>query len=296
MAAGETTTGSLTDALPDVVSDARIVKEQVKPGTWQRTCDVKRQTPNTGLSWSEFALSQVSGQDITETTTNQNFQQLQGTLQSVEPTMSQIIIKVTDRTYWKIAGVVKSKFGTLGMNAMMRKKDEDYLATFSTFATTASPGSGNPLSFGHVAAAVSNCTSNATEPTDAQVFTVLHGFQIKDIQDEVLAGVGTYTIPKGMTEDTFRRGFRGTVANSNVFEDGNITISSSDANGATHSREGVIAVEGMTLKTKTDYDLYYGGGAGVISLVDEYAFAERKSGSTQVWAYLHKSDATAPTS
>jgi hypothetical protein len=52
----------------------------------------------------------------------------------------------------------------------------------------------------------------------------------------------------------------------------------------------------MDLKVETDRDLYFGGGADVISLANEYAFAERKSGTTQVWAYLHKSDATAPTS
>ncbi|KKK95092.1 hypothetical protein LCGC14_2676260, partial [marine sediment metagenome] len=81
-----------------------------------------------------------------------------------------------------------------------------------------------------------------------------------------------------------------------VFEDGNITVTSSNANGATHSREGVIAAVGMEIKKETDRDLHFGGGADVISLVSEIAFAERKSGSTQVWAYRHLSDATSPTS
>lgn len=295
MAVGETHTGSLTDALPSIIADARIVKENA--GTWQRTCDVRRQKPNTGLNWQEFALSQIAAQDITETTNNRNFQQLAGTLFSVVPTMSQIIIKVTDKTFRNLSSIVIGKFGSLTGNAMNRKDDEDYLALFSTFATTASPGAGNPLSFGHIAAAKSNITSNTTEPSLAQVFSVLHGFQIKDIQDEVLAGVGTYTIPEGMTADVFKMGFSGTVAGSNVFEDGNITIdSNTDAPGATHSREGVVAIVGMDIKKETDRDLYFGGGADVISLVSEKAFAERKSGTTQVWAYLHLSDATAPTS
>ncbi len=298
MASGETTTGSLSDALPSVFAGARIVKEFA--GTWRRTCDVKRQQPGTGLNWQEFALLQLSGQDITETTNNQNFQQLQGTLFQIEPTMSQIIIKMTDRLYRKIAPVVKEKFGALGGNAMNRKEDEDYLSLFSTFATTNSPGSGNPMSFGYISSAVVNCTSNVTETTDTQVFTVLHGRQIKDIADEVVAGVGTYTVPMGMSEEVFRRGFRGTVANSNVFEDGNITVDATpNANGATHAREGVVACIGMEIKKDTDRDLYFGGGADVISLVEEYAFAERKSGTsgtTQVWAYRHQSDATSPTS
>ena len=79
---------------------------------------------------------------------------------------------------------------------MARKQDEDYLALFSGFATTSSPGSGNPVSFGHISAAVKNCTSNTTEPSAGdEIFGVLHGFQIKDIQDEIQAGIGTYNIP-----------------------------------------------------------------------------------------------------
>jgi hypothetical protein len=56
---------------------------------------------------------------------------------------------------------------------------------------------------------------------------------------------------------------------------------------------------GMSLKRATDRDHYFGGGADVIILTDEYAFAENKSGTagtTQVFCYAHTSDATAPTS
>lgn len=292
---GETTSGSLSTALPSIVADCRIVKEF--EGTWRRTCDIKKQMEGTGLSWQEFSLNQLTRSDITETTRNENFQQLSGSLQSIEPTMNQILIKITDRTYRKLQKVVTDKFGGLAGNAMARGDDEDYLALFSGFSTTASPGTGNPISFGHIAAAKNNITSNVTEPSMMEVYSVLHGFHIKDIQDEVLAGVGTYTVPTGMTEDVFRKGFQGTVAGSNVFEDGNITVDSTpDANSATHSKEGVIAAVGMEVKTETDRDIYFGGGADVISMTNEIAFAERQSGSTQVWAYRHLADATAPTS
>ena len=281
--------------MPSIVADCRLVKEFA--GSWRRTCDIKRQEEGTGLNWTEFSLNQLERSAISETQTNNNFQQLTGTLQSIEPTMNQIIIKITDRTYRKLAKVVSSKFGSLGGNAMARGDDEDYLSLFSTFATTNSPGTGNPMSFGYVSSAVTNITSNVTEPSDAAVNTVLHGRQIKDIQDEILAGVGTYTVPMGMTEEVFRKGFRGTIAGSNVFEDGNITVDATpDANGATHSKEGVIAAIGLEVKSEPDRDIYFGGGADVISMTNELAFAERKSGTTQVWAYRHLSDATAPTS
>lgn len=230
-------------------------------------------------------------------TRNENAQTLSGQLLQSTPQMAQILVKVSDRTYRRLSSNVSGKLGTVAGNAMKRKKDEDYLSLFSSFATTVSPGSGNPLSFGHISAGVNNAKSNATEPTMAVINTILHGFQIKDIQDEVLAGVGTYNIPTGMTEDIFRRGFSGTVAGSNVWEDGNIVIDSTpNANGAIHSQDGVIAIQGMGLKTETRRDPSFGGGADEVFITDEYSFVERTSAGTQVFAYRLLSDATAPTS
>src|SRR3990167_8999895 len=219
MPVGETLSGTLGDALPEMVLDAREVREYT--GSWMRTCDVKKQDEGTGLNWTQFQIAQLDAQDIGESQENRNYQQLAGTLLSTEPVMSQVIIKITDRTYRKIAKIVSSKFGSLAGNAMARKKDEDYIALMATFATTASPGTGNPLSHGHIAAATRNASSNATEPSMTAISSVLHGFQIYDLQLEVLAPVGTYQVD-GMSEEVYRQGWRGTVAGSNVFEDGNI--------------------------------------------------------------------------
>lgn len=296
MAVGETLSSTLGDALPEIIADARIVREY--KGTWKRTCTVKNQEEGTGLAWTEYQLGQLNAQGIGESQDNRNYQQFAGTLLSSEPVMSQIIIKVTDRTYRKIAKVVSSKFGGLAANAMERKKDEDYLALFSTFATTTSPGTGNPLSHGHIAAAVANVTSNATEGAMSSVYSVLHGFQIYDLQLEVLAPVGTYEVT-GMTEAVYKQGWRGSVAGSDVFLDNNIDptgVSSTNGRGATHAREGVYAINGMSIKTERDRDIYFGGGADVISMVDEYSFVENTSRGTQVFAQQHVSDCTAPAS
>jgi len=292
---GETTTGSLRQALPSIIAQARIVREY--EGTFMRTCEVIKQESGTGLDWQEYALNQLQASDITETTRNENYQQLSGSLLTLEPDLTQILVKITDRTYRKIADVVESKMGELAMNAMTRRKDEDYLSLFSGFATTASPGTGNPISFGHISAAVSNCQGNTTEPSIGVISTVLHGFQKKDVVDEIKAGIGTYPIPNGLTEEVFRKGYQGTIDGSNVFVDGNITVDSTpDANGATHAQEGVIFVVGMEIKKEVDRDPYYGGGADVIILTDEHGVVERTSAGTQVFAYRHLSDATAPTS
>lgn len=292
MATGETHTGSLGDSQPTIIAKARIVREY--DGSWRRTCDVTDLSKGSGLTWNEISLAQIAGQDITETTNNDNFQQIADTLFTITPSLSQCAIKVTDRTYRRLPSVVTSKIEQLPANAMSRKKDEDYLATFSTFGTGASPGTANPISSGHIAAAKNRISSNVTEPSMAQVFSVLHGFQIKDLQDEILAGIGTYTVPEGMSADIYRKGFAGTVAGSNVFEDGNITVNATpDARGATHAKEAIVAVLGMGVKTEKRRDPGFGGGADEIFITDEYAFGERSAGN---WAFAHLSDATAPTS
>ena len=286
---GETTTGSLSSALPSIIASARIIREF--DGVWQRTCEKQSLAKGTGLTWQEFSLNALQAQDINETTRNENAQTLSGQLLSSTPQMTQILVKVSDRTYRRISSNVASKMGQLAGNAMKRKKDEDYLSLFSGFATTVSPGTGNPLSFGHITAGVNNAKSNVTEPTTAVINVILHGFQVKDIQDEVLAGVGTYSIQSGLTEDVFRRGLLGGlsgIAAANVWEDGNITVDSTpDANGAIHSTEGVVHVQGMGIKTETRRDPSFGGGADEVFITDEYSNVERTSAGTQVWAYRY---------
>src|SRR3990167_9739250 len=244
MAVGETKTGSLADSLPTMIADARIVREF--EGVWQRTTDSKRLREGTGTTWNEISLAGLEASDITETTINNNPQQVADTILTGTPQMVQIMVKITDRTYRRIADVVESKIGTLAGNAMARKKDDDYTTLFATFGTGASPGAGQPISFGHISAAVNRTTSNRTEPATGNVYTILRGEQIYDIQQEITAGIGTYTVPNGMTEQVFKSGFRGSVSGSHVFEDGDIAIGASgaqDARGGTHARDGASSIQ-----------------------------------------------------
>src|SRR6266542_4091310 len=101
---GETTTGSLTDSLPYMTADARLIREF--EGVYRRTCDIRDLAKGTGLSWNEISLAQLQGQDITETTRNENAQNIADTVFSITPTMTQILVKITDRTYRRIASFV----------------------------------------------------------------------------------------------------------------------------------------------------------------------------------------------
>ena len=286
-----TDTGSLADSKQLIIDSARIVREY--EGVWSRTCDVVRLSENTGLSWEEISLAQLTAQTVTETTILENPQSITDTLFQITPTMTGINWIVTDRVYRRMPKSVIAKTGALAQNAMDRQKDEAYLAIFATATNTLS-GTGTTLASGVIDAAKNRITSNTTEPGMGSIVTVLHGFQIKDIQDELKAGVGTYAIPAGITEDVFRRGFQGTVGGTNVYEDGNIALTSTpDARGAVHAREAIVMVQGMSPRSTTRRREEIGGGADEMFIYDEYALGERSAGN---WLYAVLSDATAPTS
>lgn len=291
MPSGMTSTGSLADSQELIIDSARIVREY--EGRWKTCTDVQRLETNTGLSWEEISLGQLAAQAITETTDLDNPQAISDTLLTITPSMTGIELCVTDRVYRRMPKKVIAKMAQLGQNAMDRKKDEDYLAMFATAATTLA-GTGTTFASGYIRAGARRITSNTTERAMGTIVTVLHGFVLKDVEDELVAGVGTYTIPKGLSEDVFKDGFRGTVASTNVYEDGNITIDGTpDARGAVHAREGIIMVQGKSPWTKTMDRPYRGGGATSVYMYDEYGLGERGGGQ---WLYGLLADATAPSS
>lgn len=288
-----TTTGSLADSL-DVIRDAaRIVREY--EGVFQRVTDMQKLMPNTGLSWDEIALSGLTAQTVTETTILENPQQYVDTLFSVTPIISGINTIVTDRVYRRVSKKTIAQMGKLAQNAMQRKKDEDFLATFAGATTTLS-GTGTTLTSNIISSGVARIYGNDTEapPEDGNVFAVLHSFQIKDLQDEIVAGVGTYTIPHGMTEDVFKRGMAGIdrISGAAVFRDNNIARNATpDARGAVFHKMAIVLVQGHDIRTVTRRREEIGGGADELFIYDEYALGERSAGN---WLYGILSDVTNP--
>ena len=188
-----------------------------------------------------------------------------------------------------------ARIGVLGQNAIERKKDLDGLTQLDG-ATTSLVGSGSTLASGHIAAAAFRIRGNTTEPWDGPVSFVLHSFQMKDLFDELVAGVGTYPIPAGPTADVFKGGFNLPIANAAGFTDDNILISSNNAKGgvfASSKAGALILVQARRPWIKTLRDEKFGGGATEVLHRDEYAWAERSSGN---WLFEIFSDATVPTS
>lgn len=291
MATGNTITGSLADSLDTVVDSARVIRDY--EGVMPQLSDKVTLDLNTGLDWDEILLARLVAQRITETTILDNPQQYSDTKISITPTMVGLSTVVTDRLKARISKKTLAKYGMASQNAIQLLKDQDGLTVLDG-ASTSLVGAGSTLTSGHIAAAVSRISSNATEPGPPPIYFVGHGFQIKDIQDELTAGVGTYNVPDGRTARVFEEGFKGRVFGAEVYEDGNITIDDeADAKGGVFSKMAIVLVQGMSPKAETQRRADIGGGSDVLYLYDEYAYGERSPGN---WLFEIYSDATAPTS
>jgi hypothetical protein len=289
---GYTTTSSLADSLDDVRSSARIVREY--EGVMPQLVSKETLGEGIGLSWQEITYNALTAQAVTETTDLDNPQQITDSLLTITPTVVGIETFVTDRVRARINKKGFSKIGSLAQNAIQRKKDEDGLTLLASGTTTCEPGAGNTLTSGFIAAASYNITSNATEPGVKPIRCVLHGFQMKDLFDELVAGVGTYVVPDGVTARVFSNKFDLPIAGCEIYEDGNIAIDGSDdAIGGVFAQEGIVLVQGRAPRVVSVRNEKRGGGGEHIYHYDEYAYGERSAGN---WVYRMKSDATAPTS
>ena len=294
MATGYTTTTVLTDSLDDVRSSARIIREF--EGVMSQLVDRRYLGDGLGPNWNEVSYSQLTAAAVTEQTDlDDNFQQLADSLLTITPTMIGISTFLTDRLKAMMNKTGYAEIGGLAMNAILRKIDEDGLTVLDS-ATTSLCGAGSTLTSGHISAATSRITGNATEPGKPPIYCVLHGYQIKDIADELIAGVGTYNVEDGITATVFKEGYRGVTnaGGAKIFEDGNITIDSSDdAKGGVFAKDGIVLVMKRDIDAKEKYMPNIGGGGNAVYIYVDYAYGERSSGN---WLYEIYSDATAPTS
>src|SRR3990167_6322358 len=106
MPSGDTTTQALTDSLPSVIAQARIVREY--KGVMTQLADRVTLGEGVGNTWREFSLAQLSATAFTLT-----------------PSVISIHTVITDRTARNISKNVFARTGSLGQNAIERKKDID---------------------------------------------------------------------------------------------------------------------------------------------------------------------------
>jgi len=295
MATGWTTTTVLADSLDDVRSSARIVREY--EGVMPQLVDKVTLGEGIGLDWKEIKYDQLTALSITETTELDNPQQLADSVITITPQVVGMETFLTDRVQARISKIGFSKIGSLGQNAIERKKDEDGLVLFASAVHSSDPGPSVTLSSGYIASAAANIRGNTTEPGHDPIRCVLHPFQIHDLFNELVAGVGTDVVMEGPTARVFQQGFQLPVAGCEIYPDGNITIPTSgthayDAQGGVFAMDGIVLVQGRAPRIISVRNEKRGGGGEHVYHYDEYAYGVRLSN----WVHLMESDATAPTS
>jgi hypothetical protein len=294
MALGPNTVNTFTDSLDDIRAAARDFREYAnKMG---QLVDTTRLENNTGLSWKEVVLQKLQAQGIDDLTDlEQNPQEILDSLFTVTPTMVGMSVFMSDRVKIRINAKVAAKIGVLTENAMARKVDVDLIAVAQA-ATTDVGTAGNPHSSDIVSTAVARIQSNTTEPWDGPIVHVAKGFQIKDIQDEGVAGWGTYpTVSGGITESFLRNGYSGPLFGADVHKDDNISVDSADdaisVTFASGPNSAIVMVTGAESRRVTDRKEGIGGGAEIMYATDEYGTGIRQ----QAWLMAGTSDASTPT-
>ena len=273
MSVGNTTTASLADSLPTLIMSARIVRENA--GVMPQLVDKVTLGEGVGLSWNEVSYAQITAQAITENTVLDNPQQLEDTLLTITPSSIGIETLITDRVARRIDKKGFAKLGSLAQNAMQRKKDEDGLTVLDGFSTSLC-GAGNTLTSGHIGAATARIRGNSTEPGMPPFYGVLHSYQMKDIEDEFTAGVGTYVIGEGLTARALQDGFAGKLHSAQMFIDDNIAADSADDGiGGVFAKEAIVLVQGAAPRAVPVRAEEIGGGSTKVFHYDEYAFGER---------------------
>jgi hypothetical protein len=281
--------------MDDVRSSARAVREQ--EGGISQLVDRRTLGDGIGPNWNEVTFAALTAMAVTEQTDmDENFQQMSDSLLTITPTLIGISTFITDRLRKLMNKTAFASTGGLAMNAIIRKMDQDGCTALDGF-TTSLAGAGTTLTSGHISTAVRRISSNATEPGKGPFYAVLHGYQIKDLEDELVAGVGSYPVPEGVTARVFADGYRGRVGGASLFEDGNITIDSSDdAKGgvfAGGTDGALVLVMEREIDAKDKYLPEKGGGGTAVYIYAGYAYGERSAGN---WGYEIYSDAATPTS
>ena len=286
MAVGNTTTTSLADSIDTIQASARSRRQY--DGVMSQLVERVELDANTGTTWREIVMNDLSAQAVTENTVLDNPQKYDDEAITITPSMVQIETFISDKTRRNINRRVLAQMGKMPGEAMMRKKDEDGL-TAADVSSQLGAG-GTPVQTGDVAAARYNITSNTTEPGPMPISGVFHGFAIKDFFDELISGIGTYPVPDGSTATVFKSGFTLPISGVSIFEDGNIPIASNVAKNFVFAKAAWILVEGMTIRTEPFRRPNVAGGGDSLYMTDEYAYGLRSAN----WTYEIIGDATAP--
>ena len=244
------TTGNLENAQRIIISTARYTEEHNAPAMnlieqFSLPKGSKQVTvPKVGqMDMSDL----VDGQDIID--------EEDIGMTTVDLTAAEVGAKIviTDKLARQSAQNVFSIIGRQLGDGMARKKDKDVLALYSGFSTDIG-AAGRSMSLANVSATVAYAKGNKF---GSQVYIVQHPFAVWDIANTAVTASTTYPVPNGWSQDLLGNFFSGLrpINGVPIFEDGNITIDSSDvAVGVCADKAALAVLKSVDTRTERQRD------------------------------------------
>ena len=245
------TTGNLENAQNIIIAAARYTEEHNAPAM---NLIEQFTLPKGAKQVTVPKVGQMSMQDLTDGVDIVDEEDIGMT--TVDLTASEVGAKIilTDKLVRQSAENVFSMIGRQLGDGMARKKDVDVLALYSGFSTDIG-AAGRSMSLANVSAAVAYAKG---KKFGSNVYIVQHPFAVWDIANTAVTASSTYPVPAGWSADLLGNFFSGLrpINGVPIFEDGNISIDSSDdAVGVIADRSALAVLKSVDMNKEQDRDI-----------------------------------------
>ena len=245
------TTGSLESAQNIIIAAARYTEEHNAPAM---NLIEQFTLPKGSKQVTVPKVGQMSMQDLTDGVDIVDEEDIGMT--TVDLTASEVGAKIilTDKLVRQSAENVFSMIGRQLGDGMARKKDVDVLALYSGFSTDFG-AAGRSMSLANVAKAIAYAKG---KKFGSNVYIVQHPFAVFDIANTAVTASTTYPVPVGWSADLLGNFFSGLrpINGVPIFEDGNISIDSSDdAVGVVADKSALAVLKSVDMNKEQDRDI-----------------------------------------
>ena len=245
------TTGSLESAQNIIIAAARYTEEHNAPAM---NLIEQFTLPKGSKQVTVPKVGQMSMQDLTDGVDIVDEEDIGMT--TVDLTASEVGAKIilTDKLVRQSAENVFSMIGRQLGDGMARKKDVDVLSLYSGFSTDFG-AAGRSMTLANVASAIAYAKG---KKFGSNVYIVQHPFAVFDIANTAVTASTTYPVPAGWSADLLGNFFSGLrpINGVPIFEDGNISIDSSDdAVGVVADKSALAVLKSVDMNKEQDRDI-----------------------------------------
>ena len=245
------TTGSLESAQNIIIAAARYTEEHNAPAM---NLIEQFTLPKGSKQVTVPKVGQMSMQDLTDGVDIVDEEDIGMT--TVDLTASEVGAKIilTDKLVRQSAENVFSMIGRQLGDGMARKKDVDVLSLYSGFSTDFG-AAGRQMTLANVSAAIAYAKG---KKFGSNVYIVQHPFAVFDIANTAVTASTTYPVPVGWSADLLGNFFSGLrpINGVPIFEDGNISIDSSDdAVGVVADKSALAVLKSVDMNKEQDRDI-----------------------------------------